>query len=86
MLVDDRATGDTGIGFPCVDMGAYEFQIETCAADISGDGTIGPADLAVILGNWGTVPPNDPIADLNDDGVVSPADLAIVLGNWGPCE
>jgi hypothetical protein len=24
--VDDPETGDTGIGFPCVDMGAYEFQ------------------------------------------------------------
>ncbi len=53
--------------------------------DVSGDNIVGPADLAVILGNWGPMPPNDPIADLNGDGVVGPADLAIVLGNWGPC-
>ena len=51
-----------------------------CVADIDGsqDGVVGPADLAVILGNWGPVRPNDPIADLNNDGMVGPADLAIV--------
>ena len=47
--------------------------------------SLGPADLAVVLGNWGPAPPNDSIADLNADGIVGPADLAIVLGNWGPC-
>ena len=83
-FIDDPDTRDTGNGDPpIVDMGAYEFQ--TCSADLTGDQTVGPADLAIILGNWGPVPPNDPIADLNDDGVVGPADLAIVLGNWGPC-
>ncbi len=75
-----RATSDSIIGI----------RIEPCARDcpwdLNGDGAAGPADLAIILGNWGPVPPNDPIADLNDDGVVGPADLAIVLGNWGPCE
>ncbi len=64
---------------------AYLFDAAACAADVSGDKLVGPADLAIILGNWGPVPPNDPIADLNDDGIVGPADLAIVLGNWGPC-
>ena len=47
---------------------------------------VGATDLAILLGNWGPVPPNDPLADINDDGDVGPADLAIVLGNWGPCE
>lgn len=54
--------------------------------DLDGDSIIGPSDLAVLLGNWGPVPPSDPIADLNDDGTVGPADLAILLGNWGPCK
>ena len=67
-------------------MGPYEFQVVTCPADLTGDATVGPTDLAIILGNWGPVPPNDPIADLNNDGIVGPADLAIVLGNWGPCK
>ena len=57
----------------------------TCDGELTFDSFVGPADLAIILGNWGPVPPNDPIADLNDDGIVGPADLAIVLGNWGPC-
>ena len=64
---------------------AYLFHAAHCAADVSGDATVGPADLAIILGNWGPVPPNDPIADLTGDGVVGADDLAIVLGNWGPC-
>ena len=56
-----------------------------CTMDLNYDGQVGPADLAIVLGNWGPVPPNDPDADLNGDGLVDPADLAIVLGNWGPC-
>ncbi len=69
-----------------IDEGGNEFfDYNCCDWDLTGDATVGPADLAIILGNWGPVPPNDPIADLNNDGVVGPADLAIVLGNWGPC-
>ncbi len=55
-----------------------------CPWDFDGDGTTGPADLAVVLGNWG--PNAGHPADLDGDGVVGPADLALVLGNWGPCQ
>ena len=37
--------------------------IDDCRWDLTGDAIVGPADLAIILGNWGPVPPNDPIAD-----------------------
>jgi hypothetical protein len=50
-----------------------------CIGDINSDGVIGAADLALLLGAWGT--PN-PSADLNGDGNVSAADLALLLGNW----
>jgi len=53
-----------------------------CVGDINGDGTINGADLAAVLGAWGTA---NPAADLNGDGTVNGADLAIVLGKWGPC-
>ena len=69
-----------------VDMGADEFLI-TCAADLDGNGEVGPFDLALLLGNWGSC--DDPAgcpADLDDDGVVGPFDLALLLGGWGPCE
>ncbi len=52
--------------------------------DLDGDGTVGPADLAILLGSWGPCPQNgDCPADLDGDGVVDAADLAMLLGNWG---
>ncbi len=55
----------------------------TCPADLDGDGAVGPADLAQLLGAWGPNPGHP--ADLNGDGVVDAADLAQLLGAWGPC-
>lgn len=54
-----------------------------CPADLSGDGVVGGADIAIVLGSWG--PCVGCPADLNGDGVVGGADIAIVLGAWGPC-
>ncbi len=53
-------------------------------ADLDGDGQVGAADLAILLGNWGPCV-NCGIcpADLDGDCAVGPADLAILLGNWG---
>ena len=57
-----------------------------CPADLTDDGNVDPADLAVLLGTWGSCdPPAACDADINGDGLVDPADLAIVLGSWGPC-
>lgn len=46
--------------------------------DLDGDGIVGAADLAILLGAWGTTGPGD----LDGDGTVGPADLAILLGAW----
>jgi len=56
-------------------------QDETCELRpaFNGDGLVSGADLAFLLGLWGT---NDPVADLDGSGTVGPSDLAIVLGNW----
>ncbi|MCH2162556.1 MAG: hypothetical protein MK085_11880, partial [Phycisphaerales bacterium] len=48
-------------------------------ADINGDGIVDGADLARVLGSWGTSASG---GDLNGDGIVDGADLAIVLANW----
>ena len=57
-----------------------------CPADFNGDGTVGAADLAVLLGDWGScLPEEDCPADFNDDGLVGAADLAELLGDWGSC-
>jgi hypothetical protein len=47
--------------------------------DLNGDGAVDAADLAILLGAWGTSGPGD----LDGDGVVDAADLAILLGAWG---
>lgn len=84
-----------------LDMGAIEFA--SCAGDCvtsatfapPPDGNVDAADLAFLLGEWGTPSPSgNTCADLATsatfappgDGNVDAADLALLLGNWGsPC-
>jgi len=48
--------------------------------DLSGDGVVDAADMAVVLNNWGMVTAT---GDVNSDGVVDGTDLAELLNNWG---
>ena len=50
--------------------------------DLNGDGDIGAADLAIVLGAWGSVAAGTP-ADFDANGAVDASDLARVLANWG---
>jgi hypothetical protein len=57
--------------------------------DLNGDGTVGPADLADLLAQWGSCPPPEVgqcTADISPaphgDGTVGPGDLAELLANW----
>lgn len=52
-----------------------------CVGDITGDGVVDGADLAMVLGNWN----GSGTGDLNNDGFVDGIDIAIILGNWGAC-
>ena len=36
-----------------IDQGAYEEQCLACPWDLNGDGTVGSADLLILLVNWG---------------------------------
>jgi hypothetical protein len=53
-----------------------------CLADLDDDGMVGPADLGILLGQWGVAGS----ADLSGNGLVEPADLGLLLGEWGPCK
>lgn len=55
---------------------------DPCPVDLNGDGSVGSADLAVLLGSWGNALSQ---ADLDGSGEVGASDLAILLGSWGPC-
>lgn len=62
--------------------GAWLFLPPTCPADLDGNGEIGAADLAAVLGAWGT---SGGAADLDGDGIVGAGDLSTLLGAWGAC-
>lgn len=46
--------------------------------DLDGDGFVGPRDLGILLGAWGSSGPGD----LDADGIVGPTDIAVLLGSW----
>ncbi|MEE9296590.1 MAG: hypothetical protein V3W34_16725 [Phycisphaerae bacterium] len=54
-----------------------------CPADMDGDGSVGVADLLLLLGSWG--PCKGCPADLDGDGNVGVSDLLALLAAWGPC-
>lgn len=67
--------------------------ISYCCEDLNADGTVGPADLALVLGHWGPCGESCTPSDLYCDhstgascNVVDAADLAVLLGAWGTCE
>ena len=73
-----------GCGTAIVDMGAYEWG--RCDGDATGDGLIDGADLAIVLGHWGTCSSTPCWGDLDCSGTVDGVDIAIVLGHWGTCD
>ena len=65
-----------------VDENGIPDACESCPGDVDGDGEVDGADLAAVLGWWGT---DESSSDLDGDGEVDGADLAFVLGYWGGC-
>ena len=62
------------------------FILGPCVGDLDGDGDTDLADLAELLGAYGSVsgdPNYNPNADLDNDGDVDLADLAELLGDYG---
>lgn len=66
----------------CADRANLNCALCLCYGDINQDGSVGAADLSIILNAWGTSLPE---ADLNKDGQVGAADLTELLNAWGPC-
>lgn len=52
------------------------------AADVDGDGVVGPVDLSVVLGGWGPCPGQPCPGDVDGDGTVGASDIAVLLGSW----
>ncbi len=62
--------------------GAFLASLAGCVGDLNGDGFVGSADQALLLGQWGG---SSGTGDINGDGNVGSADLAMLLGGWGAC-
>ncbi len=59
-----------------------------CPWDLNGDGDVGAADLALLMGSWGEPGCAGMLpcpADFDEDGDVRAADQAQMLGAWGAC-
>lgn len=56
-----------------------------CLADLDESGSVGFADLLILLNAWGLCPICNCPADLDGGGDVGFADLLILLSTWGPC-
>ncbi len=66
-FVDDPATPNTGLGTPPhVDMGALEFQVQTCYPDCDASGALNVNDYICFQTRFAL---GDPYADCNGDGV-----------------
>ena len=65
------------IGALCLDC------VETCSADINGDGVVNVTDLVEVILAWGVCECCP--ADTNLNGVVDVVDLLAVILTWGPC-
>ena len=63
----------------------WDPQSPNTPGDLDGDGSVGVADLLILLANWGPCADCDNCpADIDGDCIVSIADLLILLANWGP--
>jgi predicted outer membrane repeat protein len=81
---DDPGTTDTGVGGGAggdmiVDMGAYEFQGSSCAADFNGDGAVDTRDVLAFLNAWSA---QDASSDCDRNGVIDTRDVLCFLNTW----
>jgi len=61
---------------------ASTILVESCPADLDGDGQVNASDLGLLLKAWGD---GGADSDLNGDTAVNSRDLSLLLGSWGPC-
>ena len=69
------------IGPQAWDLALVHFGAD-CPQDLDGDGFVGPADLGVLIANWGCTG-LDCLGDIDGDGIVGSGDLGLVVAAWG---
>ncbi|MBL9150247.1 MAG: hypothetical protein JNM94_16280 [Phycisphaerae bacterium] len=70
----------------CVDAAIGECALPpcygVCDGDLDANGVVDAADIALVLGSWGS----SQCGDIDRNGIVNGGDLAALLGNWGACD
>lgn len=59
-------------------------DLESCSADIDGNGEVAVGDLLRVIGAWGSC--EGCSEDIDANGEVDVSDLLRVISDWGPCE
>ena len=54
--------------------------VDSCPAEITGDGVVNVSDLLTMIGGWDT-----PDWDITVDGTTNVSDLLTLIGAFGPC-
>lgn len=80
-FIDDADTADTGVsggtgGAAIADMGAYEFQPETCAADFDADGFVTGLDYDLFVAAFEA---GELTADFDGDGFITGVDFDLYV-------
>ena len=65
-----------------IDVDSAECGPAALPGDLDGDGTVGGADLGLMIGGWGVCSGPDCPGDLNGDGSINGADLGLLFGFW----
>ena len=74
-----RASGP-GMPYDVIPASMWSYgESDAPSADLNGDGTVGGADLGLLLAGWGEPGPTD----LDGDGTTNGADLGLLLAAWG---
>ena len=74
-IADGDARDANGDGIPD--------ECQSVTGDVDGDGLVDFTDLLLVLGGFGSCPPDPCPEDVDGDGVVNFSDVLLVLANFG---
>ncbi len=64
-------------------------QTISCEGDLDGDGSVGVADILIVIGDWdpkGATCCPGCVGDVDGNLVVNVADVLTIVSNWGACQ
>lgn len=87
-FTSQKVVGSIPVGPDPYNIVVLPLDAATCAEDVTGDGSVGFADLLALLGSWGPCDdctPGSCVADIDGNCAVDLSDLLALLIAWGSC-